>query len=158
MSLRPCQIFYQTKGGCFSSFINSALREAVSEQRCRTPGRGWEPGRAACGAAEPCLPSRAPGAPSPARAAGRLAQGEEAPLPGSCGTFQGHKPLSRRPQPRPARSSADTELARASLHFSPQIPNKTERKISEEAPALKRLCKHLRLEISILPLPVRCVD
>lgn len=77
---------------------------------------------------------------------------------GAAGTFEGRKPLSRRPHPRLARSSAETKLVRVSLPFSPQTPNKTEKKISEEVPAFKMRCKHLRLEISISPLSVQCVD
>lgn len=128
-------------------------------------GCGSEPGRAACGsrsdgprapAAEPCLPSRAPG---PGRGAGRLRTGlGERLRGGAAGTSDGHKHLSRRPHPRPARSSADTKLARVSIHSSPRITNKTGRKISDEAPALKMRRKHLRLEMSILPLSVQCVD
>lgn len=86
VSLRPRQVFYQTKGRCFSSFINSALREAGSKRTSKIPGLRVGPGQG--------------GLRQPLRRAPRTGRG------------RGAAPASPRAQPGPGRGGERRGSAR----------------------------------------------
>lgn len=110
VSPRPRQIFYQTKGRRFSSFINSSLREVGSKRASKTLRprvKGSDSAGTRSTAAELLLPLRTP---NPGRVAQRqcTGRGGRPPLRGYCRSPAGHDHRTRCLHSRPA----GTELAR----------------------------------------------